>query len=304
MVQRKFARRTPCLEQLSFSMLVRIPMPPEIEEEKPMPLAEVAQLWPHLRVMRTKTTLKQVMDPEGAFSEPLWPLAGLRSFESYFHNEYAEDCIVFCGYCQFVGNQRESGMDSEMWQYPTLERYWVEDMYLNRHVKPCLAQSLAKGALSEVGLKLRSEADISDAVTPGGEYLQDVAWMAGEASVRTLGLFGLDMTGQHGGDWGRTRARIDAVVKFVESFPNLNTLVLSKAAGADQVPLATVAEHIMSSKRVERLFFDGCSGIVRDKLIAMAKEKDVVIEFDSRIIRPGWPLNMGPAARRRSEEVE
>jgi hypothetical protein len=287
-LQRRFARCTPCLQQLDICGFG----PNATREgwiDDATQHAEALTLWPHLQVLRTQDVTS--CSSTRAF---FVPLAQLRSFESQGRVATGTPWSMLAEYCSVVQeNNRRVGTDRQQMQYPTLERYWVDDKPLVDSLKPCLAQSFASGTLSALGFQVGSGDLYGEGDTLIDDFLTDIAWMAGEPAVKTLGLFDLDLTSFHGDDWGRIQARITAVQEFVDSFPNLHTLVLSRMKAAEVKELALVAEGVMTSGRVSNLYVDGCTGTERDFLVQMAKEKGVVIGFDSKVLLPKFPMDLG-----------
>jgi hypothetical protein len=253
------------------------------DSETGKPPDDVLGLWPRLKVMRFGLHNRWLPSA----SELVVPLAGIRCYESYSDERGSRTYHMLSNYCRYIQDNQK---DAEGLQYPTLERYWLPGTELGSYMKPCLAQSLAKGELSAFGTKVESADCRYEDGKRVDDFLQEVAWMAGEPSITTLGLFSLAVSGNRGSDWGLTQARVEAVVKFLRSFPNLDTVAVS--TDDDMETMCVLLKPILGLENIKTVISGPCAGAWRDSLIELAARNKVTLGFGIQVAHATWPLDL------------
>ncbi|KAH6690545.1 hypothetical protein F5X68DRAFT_259962 [Plectosphaerella plurivora] len=276
---RVLARHTPLLEQLWFPWLtVR-------GDDVDSPSDDVGGLWPHLQVLRLQTW-RPSSKIDGR--ELMVPFARLRSFDLHTQNSDTSGDHFLAEYCRYIQDHQDDGAAKEL-RYPTLERYWAPTMTLLSEMEPCLAQSFSKGALSVFGTQVKMADSSYVDNTRVDHFLEDLQWMAGEASIKTLGLFNINMNGDLCTDWGILGARTKALVEFIESFPNLETVVITVT---DVDSNAALLGKVLALQNVKNLVGGPCPGAKMDALRRLAEENKVALSFGAETLRTEWPMDL------------
>lgn len=295
-VQHILVSLTPRLEQL------RVCSDPVLSVAMtPFPVTEEHLGWEHLKAIR-------LFQGYGEYSCGPFPshldMRSLVSFESlhpilsYGEGPSTNPLLTYCGR---VRRATQEGADVSNLRLPTLERYWHEGDLIATDLRPCLEQSFASGTLSHLAFSFdcpeRQLLELNYEEKCVQKCLEDMLWLRGQPSLRTLGLFNFYISEGLVPQSRRTREQIDHLVGFACSFPNLEMLVISSRFSTDD-ELGYIVERIAAEGLVKKFFLrpsahTGAMVRLRDSL--KKYEAEASFEWDERI--PPFPLELGTARR-------
>ncbi|KAM0281586.1 hypothetical protein ACHAQH_003455 [Verticillium albo-atrum] len=184
-----------------------------------------------------------------------------------------------------------------------MQRFWVEGIPITPSLQAVLQPAIKSGSLRDLALSFpdhRSPA-WGSVDQPAQAFLEQIPWLHGIESVRTLGLFDFNLDtnlslpdvvqSPAGAPWRlpeRDQAKL--LVKFIETFPNVETLVLASNLCVAR-HIAVIIEAVARQGRVKRFYAQGLTGALLDQMRAFGEEKGVEI-LHHREISP-WPIPLG-----------
>ncbi|KAG7113815.1 Beta-hexosaminidase like protein [Verticillium longisporum] len=181
-----------------------------------------------------------------------------------------------------------------------LQRFWVEGVSITPALQAILEPAIKSGSLRELALCFpdHRSPDWGSVDQPAQAFLEQIPWLYGVESVRTLGLFDFnldtnlslpDVVQSPAGAPRRLPERDQAklLVKFIETFPNLETLALASSL-CESRPIAVITEAVARQGKVKKFYVQGLTGALLDHMRAFGEEKGVEI-LHHREVSP-WPV--------------
>ncbi|KAM0333038.1 hypothetical protein ACHAQA_001695 [Verticillium albo-atrum] len=277
------ARSTPNLQQLHIRNYI-LRNNQDFEED------EFWKLWPHLEAVVVEHQICGIIT-DHANRRVFPPLRYLRAFES--RTMFVPPTInLLVDYGHGVPPEDPNA------GYKDMQRFWLEAMPITPAMQSILEPAIISGSLRELGLCFpdHRSPDWGSVDQPAQAFLEQIPWLQGVESVRTLGLFGFNLdtnlslpapvqstTERRLPD--RDQAKL--LVKFIETFPNLETLVLASDFCAAR-HIAVMIEAVVRQGRVKRFYAQNLMGSLLDQMRVFGEEKGVEI-LHHREVSP-WPV--------------
>ncbi|KAM0621466.1 hypothetical protein ACHAQG_006533 [Verticillium nonalfalfae] len=226
------------------------------------------------------------------------PLRSLRAFESRTLAPAMQPVPFPHSLLIDYGNNPPS--DDPSASHDHLQRFWVEGVSITPALQAILEPAIQSGSLRELALCFpdHRSPDWGSVDQPAQAFLEQIPWLYGVESVRTLGLFDFnldtnlslpDVVQSPAGAPRRLPERDQAklLVKFIETFPNLETLVLASSL-CESRPIAVITEAVARQGKVKKFYVQGLMGALLDHMRAFGEEKGVEI-LHHREVSP-WPV--------------
>ncbi|KAH6686053.1 hypothetical protein EV126DRAFT_138007 [Verticillium dahliae] len=284
------AKSTPNLQQLHLTNYL-------LRNNQEFDEGEFWSMWSKLEaVVVEHQILGPITDPTNRRIFP--PLRSLRAFESRTLAPAMQPVPFPHNLLIDYGNNLPS--DDPDAGHDHLQRFWVEGVSITPALQAILEPAIKSGSLRELALCFpdHRSPDWGSVDQPAQAFLEQIPWLYGVESVRTLGLFDFnldtnlslpDVVQSPAGAPRRLPERDQAklLVKFIETFPNLETLVLASSL-CESRSIAVITEAVARQGKVKKFYVQGLTGALLDHMRAFGEEKGVEI-LHHREVSP-WPV--------------